>query len=160
MNHSSPSENIELIHNFYNAFANANAEEMVACYDDNISFEDPAFGILRGNDAKNMWRMLIDRSKGNIKINFRNVMANETSGSADWVAEYVFGQTGRKVINSIHAQFEFKNGRIIKHNDSFDFWKWTQQAFGIKGYLLGWTGFMRNKIREGALEGLKKFSGK
>src|SRR5438270_6048370 len=112
-------DNTELIKKFYLAFANADADGMVMCYHDKIQFEDPAFGILKGEDAKNMWRMLVGRSKGQIKISFGNVEANEKTGSARWRAEYVFADTGRKVVNEITAEFEFSDGKIIKHRDHF-----------------------------------------
>ncbi|HWY37910.1 MAG TPA: nuclear transport factor 2 family protein, partial [Bacteroidia bacterium] len=86
--------NKELIENFYTAFTNADAEAMIACYHNDIQFEDPAFGILYKDDAKNMWRMLIKRSKGQIKISFSNVEADEKNGSANWVAEYFFSDSG------------------------------------------------------------------
>src|SRR5665213_2751249 len=104
-------DNAQLITNFYQAFANGDAEGMVSCYHNDIQFQDPAFGVLIGEDAKNMWRMLIGRNKGNIHITFSNVTANEKTGSANWVAEYVFSQTNRKVINVISAQFEFADGK-------------------------------------------------
>ena len=138
----------ELITKFYESFSNANAEGMTDCYHENIRFEDPAFGTLIGNDAKNMWRMLIERSKGEIKITFSDIKANDTKGTAKWIAEYNFSKTGRKVINHVSAEFEFQEGKIIKHIDHFDIWKWSMQAFGWKGYLLGWTSFMKNKIQK------------
>lgn len=140
--------NTELVTKFYTAFANADAEAMASCYSDNIQFEDPAFGILKNEDAKNMWRMLVGRSKGQIKISFSNIQTNEKTGSANWRAEYVFGDTGRKVINVIAAEFEFENGKIVKHTDHFDMWKWSRQALGLKGFLLGWTPFMQRKIQQ------------
>jgi hypothetical protein len=73
------------------------------------------------------------------------------------VATYNFSKTNRKVINIINATFEFKDGLIIKHNDTFDLWKWSSQAFGLKGFLLGWTGFMQRKIQEQARIALGKF---
>ena len=150
--------NAELITHFYQSFANGDAEGMVACYNDNIQFKDPAFGALKDEDAKKMWRMLMSRSQGKIHITFSNVEANETKGSANWVAEYTFSATGRKVINIISAAFEFKDGKIIKHTDSFDIYKWSQQAFGLKGYLLGWTSFMQNKIQQQSTTLLKKYT--
>lgn len=154
-------KNIDLIQKFYTAFANADAEQMISCYAvNNITFCDPVFGTLNGNDAKNMWRMLIDKSKGNLKITYSNVTATETSGSADWVAEYVFSQTGRKVINRITAKFEFLDEKIIMHTDTFNFWKWTQQALGAKGYLFGWTNFMNKRVREFALSDIDQYSSK
>lgn len=140
--------NSELINKFYESFACADAEGMVSCYADEIIFTDPAFGELHGEDAKNMWRMLIKSSKGEIKISFNRVNADDKTGSANWVAEYVFSKTGRQVINKISAQFEFQNGKIIRHTDHFDLWRWSQQALGLTGYLLGWSSFMKNKIQK------------
>lgn len=150
--------NTELITSFYQSFAKGDAEGMVACYHDNIQFQDPAFDVLKNEDAKNMWRMLISRSKGNIHITFNNIKASETTGSANWVAEYTFSANGRKVINVISAHFEFKDGKIIKHTDSFDIYKWSKQALGMKGYLLGWTSFMQKKIQQQSNSLLKKYT--
>ena len=152
--------NTELITHFYTSFAKGDAEGMISCYDNAIQFKDPAFGALKGEDAKNMWRMLLSRNKGNIHLTFSNVKADEKTGSANWVAEYVFSATGRKVINVISAEFEFANGKIIKHTDTFDIYKWAKQAFGLKGYLLGWTLFMQNKIQQQANSSLKKYTEK
>ena len=149
--------NEDVIVKFYTAFANANVEKMCECYHPNVQFNDPAFGFLNGNEVFQMWRMLIERSNGNIKIDFSNINANEHLGSARWIATYRFSKTNRKVVNRIAAKFLFKDGLIIKHTDDFDIWKWSRQAFGIKGILLGWTGFMQNKIQQQARMSLKKY---
>ena len=149
--------NENLIAKFYTAFANADAKTMSACYHPNVHFIDPAFGLLKEDQVSKMWEMLILRSKGNIKIEFSDIKADEFTGSARWVATYNFSKTNRKVVNKISAEFVFQDGLIIKHTDNFDVWKWSKQAFGIKGYLLGWTGFFQGKIQEQALSSLKKF---
>ncbi len=153
-------ENEQLIRHFYESFAQNNADAMVACYHDRIEFHDPAFGRLKGADAKNMWRMLVARAKGNIKIEFKNVVADDKKGSADWTADYLFSKTGRQVFNEIHAEFEFQDGKIIRHIDTFDIWKWSKQALGLSGKLLGWSSFLQNKIRQNALGSLREFSEK
>jgi len=142
---------------FYTAFANADAEQMCDCYHANVQFRDPAFGLLKGEEVSQMWKMPIERSKGNIKIDFSQVKANEHLGSAFWIAKYNFSKTNRKIENSISAKFHFQDGLIIKHTDDFDIWKWSKQAFGLKGLLLGWTGFMQNKIQEQARMALTKY---
>lgn len=58
------SSNTELIQHFYQSFSNGDIEEMVTCYDIDATFEDPAFGKLKGKDIRNMWRMLHESSKG------------------------------------------------------------------------------------------------
>ena len=140
-------DNKKLIEKFYTSFANRNIDAMLSCYHDTIQFEDPAFGKLFGNDAKAMWSMLLSRNT-DLKITYNNIEANEKTGSANWAAEYVFAPTGRPVLNKITAQFEFQDGKIIKHTDYFTLWHWTQQALGWKGHCFGWTPFMKNKIQK------------
>jgi hypothetical protein len=152
--------NTELITKFYESFARADAEGMISCYAGEIIFNDPAFGELKGDDAKNMWRMLISNSKGKIKITFADVKAGEKTGSANWVAEYIFSKTKRPVVNRISAHFEFQNGKIIRHTDHFNLWQWAQQALGWKGYLLGWSSFMKNKIQRQANSSLTAYTKK
>ena len=153
-------KNEQIIQKFYESFAGNNADAMISCYADDIEFSDPAFGLLKGEDAKNMWKMLVERAKGNIKIEFKNVVADDKKGSADWTADYLFSKTGRKVFNEIHADFEFQDGKIIKHTDNFDLWKWSKQALGISGVLLGWSSFLKNKIQKNAREALAEYSEK
>lgn len=149
--------NQELITKFYESFQKRDAEGMVNCYHENISFEDPAFGVLQGERAKNMWRMLVSRLDENATIQFSNVQVDETKGSAEWKATYLYSATNRQVVNRIKAAFEFKDGKIIKHKDDFNLWSWTKQALGTSGYLLGWSGFMKKKIQKMANSGLDKF---
>lgn len=149
--------NEQLIHKFYSAFANADATTMCECYHTNIQFEDPAFGKLYGSDVCQMWKMLIKSSKGNIKIEFSDITADDYSGSAKWIATYNFSKTNREVVNVINAQFKLSDGFIIKHTDYFDIWKWSKQALGFKGFLFGWTGFFQKQIQKQAISSLNKY---
>lgn len=148
----------KLIETFYNAFKHLDAETMVSCYHKDIVFEDPAFGVLKGNKAKNMWRMLCESQNGkDFKMNFSNIEANTLNGSASWEAFYTFSKTGRKVHNVIRASFEFKDGKIIKHKDDFNLHKWARQALGFKGFLLGNTKFFKSKLNAQTNHFLSKF---
>jgi len=146
--------NSTLIQEFYTAFADCNAEQMISLYHNEIIFEDPVFGCLQGDDVKKMWLMLV---RPGIKITYANVAADDMSGTADWIAEYKFGKSQRRVINKIHAQFQFRDGKIIHHTDHFDVWKWSRQAMGLHGLLLGWTPWMQKKIRQRARSRLAGF---
>ncbi|MBH3430403.1 nuclear transport factor 2 family protein [Pseudomonas alkylphenolica] len=148
--------NSALITRFYEAFQRLDADAMIACYSDDIVFSDPAFGTLRGKDAGDMWRMLTTRAK-DFSLTFDGVKADERSGAAHWVATYLFSQTGRIVINDIQARFVFRDGKICEHHDSFDLWRWSRQALGAKGALLGWTPLVQGKVRHQALKGLRAF---
>lgn len=147
----------KLIETFYHSFAAGNAEEMTACYHENITFEDPAFGELKGEKAKAMWTMLLSKSDAAPNILFKNVSANDKTGSATWIATYKYGKQKRNVTNHVTAEFEFLDDKIIRHKDNFDLWKWSQQALGLSGYLLGWSGFMRNKIQATTNKLLEKY---
>jgi limonene-1,2-epoxide hydrolase len=147
----------KIITSFYEAFSKGKADEMVSYYHSDIVFEDPAFGRLKGDEAKAMWKMLIERSKGNIKISFSNVNAVGNNGSASWEAAYIFGPEKRKVVNKIGATFEFKDDKIIRHTDSFNVWKWASQALGWKGWLLGWTPIMKKQIQKQSRALLRKY---
>jgi len=138
----------KLIQQFYSSFEQFDVESMVECYHPEIVFEDPAFGKLSGEQAKNMWRMLITNQKGkDFSISYSDVKGTNKNGSAHWEAKYNFSKTGRKVQNKIDAEFEFKDGLIIKHTDSFDLHSWAKQALGFKGFLLGGTSFFQKKLQ-------------
>jgi len=140
-------EEKNIIEKFYQAFEALDAERMVEYYHSDIVFEDPAFGVLRGEKAKNMWRMLCESQKGkDFKIETSNIEYNSEKGKARWEAYYTFSKTGRKVHNIINAEFEFKDGKIINHLDKFSLYKWSKKALGFKGFLVGWTAFFKKKL--------------
>ncbi|MDY8138739.1 nuclear transport factor 2 family protein [Aquimarina sp. 2201CG5-10] len=146
----------ELIETFYTAFNNQDAETMISCYHDDVVFEDPGFGKLHGERAKKMWQMLCKNAQ-NLKIEYTNVEANNQKGSVHWEAKYTFSKTGRAVHNKIDAQFEFKDGKIIKHTDHFNLHRWASQAIGWKGKLLGGTSFFKKKLHQQTNRLLDKF---
>jgi len=130
--------NAELIRRFYTSFQKRDPGGMVACYHPDIEFSDEVFPDLKGPRAGAMWRMLSERAK-DLKVEFADVEADDSVGQAHWEAWYTFSATGRQVHNKIDANFEFKDGKIIRHRDSFDFWAWASQALGPAGWLLGWS---------------------
>lgn len=148
--------NAETIQRFYNSFAARDAEGMASCYADDVAFSDPAFPGLRGPEAGAMWRMLCERGQ-DLRIEFSDVTADDRSGSARWQAWYTFGATGRKVHNVIEARFEFRDGKIVRHEDSFDVWRWSRQAVGLPGLLLGWSGFFSRALQRKARRQLEAY---
>lgn len=148
--------NEQLLMNFYEAFAAGDHVTMARCYADDASFSDPVFRDLNAEEVRAMWRMFC--TGGNdIDVTFSDVHADEARGSAKWEAVYDFPKTGRRVHNRISAQFEFEGALIIRHHDTFDFYKWTRMALGLPGSLLGWTPIVQNQVRTQALAQLKRF---
>ncbi|MBL0739600.1 nuclear transport factor 2 family protein [Chryseolinea sp. Jin1] len=149
-----PHEN--LISQFYTAFRNKDYVTMQELYHPEATFSDPVFEGLSSKEVKAMWEMLLTSSK-DLEVTFSNVTADGTRGGCQWDAWYTFSRTGRKVHNRIHAAFEFKDGKIFRHHDTFDFWRWSRQALGTSGLFLGWTSVVKNKVRFTARKALDKF---
>lgn len=153
-------QNRQLVDQFYTAFAAKDAEKMNACYAENIVFEDPAFGRLNGDEVRNMWSMLVERGGEALKVSHKVTDVGQGGAKAHWEATYPFSQTLRLVHNKISAEFIIEEGKIVYHKDVFNLWKWSSMALGLPGMLLGWSGFIKKKIRQTALSSLKKYSSK
>jgi ketosteroid isomerase-like protein len=151
--------NAELITRFYTAFGNRDASGMAACYHPEIEFSDEVFPDLKGPRAGAMWQMLCERGK-DLKIEFRDIEADDSTGRAHWEAWYTFSATGRPVHNRVEARFEFLDGKIVRHHDSFDFRAWASQALGPVGKLLGWSSMLKKRVRSQAGESLEVFLNK
>lgn len=152
--------NQALVERFYTAFSKLDYETMNACYNEHPIFNDPAFGILQGEEVRAMWKMLCTSAK-DFSLSFSNIkLLDDEYVTCDWVATYTFSRTGRKVVNKIKAHMRIENGQISEHSDLFNIWKWSSQAMGLTGKLLGWSGFMKNKIQYNAKKSLMRFMGK
>jgi limonene-1,2-epoxide hydrolase len=156
VNPSTMNPNEQIISKFYSAFNGKDYKTMQSLYHPDSVFYDPVFENLKSNEVKAMWEMLITTAK-DLKIECSNIEANESTGQCRWDAWYTFTATGWKVHNIINASFEFKEGKIIKHTDTFDLWRWSRMALGVSGVLLGWSRIVRNKIRRTAQGRLQKF---
>lgn len=145
-----------IIEKFYDAFQKKDFTTMSSCYHEDIVFQDPAFGELKGQDAKDMWEMLC-KNGTDLKMTYRDAIGDETDGEAYWEAIYTFGPSGKKVHNKIKAKFTFKEDKILTHHDDFDLHVWAKQALGWKGKLLGGTTFFRKKLQQQTRSMLRKF---
>ena len=148
--------NAERITQLYTAFQSLDSNAMAECYHPEIVFSDPVFGELKGEQATAMWHMLVGRAR-DLKISFSDVQADDTTGSAHWEAHYTFGKSQNPVHNIIDAKFRFQDGLIIEHRDTFNFYRWSSQALGLPGKLLGWTPFIKSKVRQETLAQLSAF---
>jgi hypothetical protein len=146
-----------IINRFYSAFQQKNPAEMNLCYSENIAFSDPVFGLLEGAEVKSMWEMLCKNGK-DLQLSFGNIqLLDEEYATCDWVAQYTFSQTGRRVVNKIKAHIRVENGIITEHTDAFDIYNWSRQALGLKGWLFGWTAWFQKKLQQKTRKALEKF---
>jgi ketosteroid isomerase-like protein len=154
-----PHPNAVLIERFYRALGRRDAEAMIAGYAPDATFDDPVFRELDAAGAAAMWRMLCARGK-DLAVVTSNVEADHGSGRAHWVATYTYAATGRRVENRIEALFAFREGRIVRHVDHFDLWRWLRQALGAKGVLLGWAPPVQSAVRAQAAKALADWRSK
>ena len=146
----------DIINGLYEAFSNRDADAMGVFYSDDAQFTDPVFGDLHGNEIRAMWAMLCSQAD-DLEVTWSGVTATGESGSAHWEAVYTLTPSGRRVHNRIAAEFEFADGVITRHVDTFDLWQWSKMAIGPMGSLLGWAPPFKNKLRETARRGLDRY---
>jgi len=147
--------NTAIIEKFYQAFQRKDPEGMIECYHPDIEFSDPAFGTLKGVQVAKMWKVLCKNGK-DLRVEYSDITTHDNCGTVHWEAFYTFSTTGRKIHNKIEAEFHFLDGKIIRHQDSFNLRKWAGMAFGLKGWLLGGTPFFRKKLQERTRKMLKE----
>lgn len=147
--------NLSTIERYFSAFASRDGKAMSDCYAPDARFRDPVFE-LRGAEIGAMWQMLCSRAT-DLRIESSNLRAGESDGSADWQAWYTFSTTGRAVHNVVSSRFRLAQGRIVEQTDHFPFWRWSRQALGMPGLLLGWTPLIRNKVRQTARASLAHY---
>ncbi|MEO5782318.1 MAG: nuclear transport factor 2 family protein [Ginsengibacter sp.] len=151
--------NEELIQTFYDAFARLDYATMQNCYAADPIFNDPVFGVLQGGEVGCMWEMLCKNAK-DFSLQVGKIEVDDEYGTCDWTATYTFSKTGKHVVNKVKAHIRIENGKITEHTDEFDIYKWSRQALGLPGILLGWSGYLKNKIRYDAKKKLQMFMDK
>ncbi len=147
---------------FYNALAHLDPDTMALCYAPDVRFRDEVFTLDGSDQVMAMWRMLCESAqtsgRANWKLNYRVISAGADTGQLQWSAHYRFGKVQRPVHNRIKATFRFNAaGQITQHHDQFDFWRWSRQALGLPGLLLGWSPLLRRQVRSKALHGLNRY---
>ncbi|MEZ4362474.1 MAG: nuclear transport factor 2 family protein [Kofleriaceae bacterium] len=150
------------IESFYAAFQRLDGAAMKAAYAEHVAFEDAVFTLEGREQVGGMWCMLTDAIRnGPGAKTWRIDVSAVTERSAHWEPHYVFSATGRPVHNIIDAKFEFDgDGKIVKHVDHFDFWRWSRQALGAPGLLLGWSSMLKKKVRGTAAKNLENYLAK
>ena len=146
-----------IVNRFYEAFSKRDFRTMNDCYSDDIVFFDPVFQLIKGDQVKKMWDMLCRQAK-DFELSYQNPVAIDHEYiTCEWEATYTFSKTGKKVVNKVKAFMRIADGKIIEHSDGFSLHKWSMQAMGFSGWLLGWNRFYQHRIQQGAREKLLKY---
>ena len=157
MDDAAAERNEATIRRLYEGLDRHDGEAMAACYAPEARFSDPVFPDLHGGQPGDMWRMLTERAT-DLACELPEARADAEAGAARWIATYTFGPTGRHVVNRVRSDFRFDaHGLIAEQRDDFDFWRWSRQALGLPGVVLGWTPMLRSKVRATAAADLARF---
>jgi hypothetical protein len=145
----------ETITTLYQAFRALDGATMEQCYAASARFDDPVFSVQGRERIGGLWRMLcegsIQQGRADWRLDFDSVVVEGRKGYAHWEPRYRFGATGRRVHNVIDASFQFdEDGLILVQRDDFDLYRWSCQALGAKGRLLGWMPWFRTQLRKQA----------
>jgi len=141
---------------FYDAFALGDWHTMGMTYARHATFSDPVFPLLGADEVRAMWHMLLARAQ-DFSLNYTIAAESADGARVVWVARYIFTPTGRAVSNRVVTEMRFAAGRIVKQVDRFSLWRWSRQALGLQGWLLGWSPLVRTRVQNQAAASLRKF---
>jgi ketosteroid isomerase-like protein len=136
--------NAQILNRLFSALDRGDAKTMGACYAEDASFEDIAFTLDGRREIQAMWEMVAAVKP---LATYKVLRADDSSGEADLLDSYTYRDTGRRVENPIRSSFRFRDGLIVRHEDSCDALRWGIQALGpVKGTLSWLLPFQRRKI--------------
>ncbi len=146
----------EVVTKFYDAFKSKDFKTMQSLYAINARFNDEVFQGLNGFEAGKMWEMLLKSGK-DMTVDYEILDTSKNTAKVQWIANYTFSKTGRKVRNVVTSEFEIEDGKIYTQRDKFSFGKWSKQALGFVPWLIGFTGIPQKKVQETAARGLNDY---
>lgn len=133
---------------YWNALGNRDGATMAACYAPHADFKDEVFQ-LEGDAIGRMWKSLFSPG-ADVRIQTHPLKQTGDVVTGTWEAWYQFQD--RDIHNVIHSTFLLQDGLIVSQRDRFNFWKWSSQALGWKGRLLGWTPLVRKAVQKQAMK--------
>lgn len=120
--------NSRVIEALFSALSKGEIANVTACYAPDARFEDIAFNLEGRDNIRQMWRLVCSR---NVKFQLKSVEADGSQCQAKWIADYIFSDTGRRVVNPIRSTFLFRDGRIVDQLDQCSALAWAKQAYGF-----------------------------
>ena len=118
----------QLIERLFSALSRGDFRSAADCYRDDSEYRDIAFNLKGQRDIAAMWHFVCSKR---VDVIFRDIRADERSGSAHWEARYRYSKTGRPVHNRIESTFTFRDDKILVHHDHSSRWRWARQALGF-----------------------------
>ncbi len=137
--------NSNVIEQFYTAFSHLNYQQMAGLLSENIIFHDPMFGLLEGEPVFDLWQMRCERLK-QFSFSFNGIEELDAEyATCHWSTSFFHRPAGKVVTQHGKSYMRIIDEKIVEHSDGYKLSDWLNAAYGLKGRLLGWTGFMKRK---------------
>lgn len=140
---------------FFDALRRCDKAALRDCCSPGLRFDDPLISITGRDDRLDWCTLLWTPCDGDGQriwhLELDDVHTRGPLGTARWNLRYRYTPTGRLIELAVTSQFTFDpDGSITAQRDSFDFWRWSRQAHGLLGLLLGWTPLLWDQARDQA----------
>lgn len=150
------------VQDFFDALARLDAYALAQCYAPSARFEDAAWSLQGTEAIAAMWEMICDDTRrlgADVwRLECLRIRGTRHRCKVDWRLSHRDPATGRLIHQRMESRFLLtRDGRIDFHENRFSLWRWSRQARGLSGWLLGWTPIMRQRVRHDAAQRLDRY---
>lgn len=147
---------IEVIKKFFTSLQEKKGDVLLSCYAPDAVFSDPLHGLLDAEMLFKKWHLFLEQAQ-ELELTYGPItVLDDEYFTSDWAMSYAKSPMGKKLKVKLKGKsfFRLKDLQIIEHSDAYRFSTLIAQTHGWKGYWLGWTGYMKRKVKLEALEEL------
>ncbi len=145
-----------LVRRYFDALARLDGEAMAQCLHPMVSYSDPVFADLRGDDVGWRWR-LMTRGASDMHLAYDIVRGDARKAQVQWQARYRFAGSARQVSNKVLTTLTFWDGTIVRQIDEYDFARWSRSSAGVLAWAVCALPGARAALQRRALHRLRAF---
>ena len=134
-------------------------DDLVNCYNHEVKYFDPLFGLLEGAQVKAMWRLKF-LDYGDAFVETEDV-TDEGDGYYKMKYRMRYKSSGNKMIMlNVQAYFKVQGNLITEQSEGFSVHAILKQERGLLGNLMGWNRFFqqsrKNKAKRALMDVMSK----
>jgi len=140
--------NTEKVKEFYEALSRNDYEALIRLYHPDATYTDELFSF-KGKEIHALWYAA---TRPAMKLEVECLAIEEVNDRVQtkWKMGYTLDVINSRIELEEIGIFVFEGEKIMEHSDEYNFREWCTQAFGIIGTLLGWSSWLRNRVRKQA----------
>lgn len=149
--------NQELVEKFYRCFEYLDGEGMVSCLAEDTIYNDPIYGIIKGEYAAGLWRMRC-KNLVDMKIDIIDfVELDHEYIKCKWNSTFFSRSSAKQISMTMTSFMKINDQKITEHSDAYRLSDWLAKAYGLTGILFGWSGWMKKREQSRYRTMLEKF---